>query len=100
MLSLPTETAAGWRPNSQTCDTRKGEDAINLNPLNPSRIVTLTCNSRGLLESSDTRFQSDVDERLGLNHRILVDDRPARLCSPPLGAKTLWRLGAVKGISP
>lgn len=66
------------RPD-QTCDTRKGDDPITLNPQDPTHVATLYCKSDGRLESTDPRFQADIDERLGLNHRILMDDRKACL---------------------
>ncbi len=69
----------GFSPKDQTCDTRKGEDAITLNPLDLAHISTLSCTSAGRLLSSNTQFQSDIDERLGLNHRVLIDDRRALL---------------------
>lgn len=69
----------GSSPQDQTCDTRKGEDTITLNPLDPGHVSTLHCTSGGRLLSSDPRLQKDIDERLGLNHRILVADRKARL---------------------
>jgi hypothetical protein len=31
------------------------------------------------LQSTDRRFQEDVDERLGLNHRILIEERKSAL---------------------
>ncbi len=65
--------------SDQTCDTRKGEDEILLNPLEPAHVSTLYCRSNGRLESTNPRFQEDVDERLGLNHPILVGERKARL---------------------
>lgn len=69
----------GVSPKDQTCDTRKGEDAITLDPLNFEHTSTLYCTSAGLLSSTNPQFQNDIDERLGLNHRILVADRKARL---------------------
>ncbi len=69
----------GFSPKDQTCDTRKSEDAISLNPLDHTHTSTLYCTSDGRLFSTNPQFQSDIDERLGLNHRILVEDRKARL---------------------
>jgi uncharacterized protein (TIGR02646 family) len=68
----------GAPPKDQTCDTRKGEDAITFNPLDLAHTSTLSCTSAGRLLSSNPQFQSDIDDRLGLNHRILIDDRKAR----------------------
>ncbi|MRG92791.1 TIGR02646 family protein [Polyangium spumosum] len=69
----------GSPKNDQTCDTRKGEDAISLNPLDKSHVATLRCGSDGRLESTEPRFQEDIDKRLGLNHPILVSERKAWL---------------------
>ncbi len=44
-----------------------------------AHISTLYCTSAGRLSSTNPQFQSDIDERLGLNHRVLVEDRKARL---------------------
>lgn len=69
----------GSSPKDQTCDTRKGEDAIAFNPLDLTHISTLHCTSAGRLCSTNPQFQNDIDERLGLNHKILIGDREARL---------------------
>lgn len=63
----------------ETCDTRKGELAITLDPLDPSHLATIHCKSSGKLVSSDAQFQRDIDARLNLNHRVLVAERRARL---------------------
>lgn len=65
--------------SDETCDTRKGEDAITLNPLDAAHVSTLRCQSDGRLASTDARFQEDIDQRLGLNHRILTNERKASL---------------------
>jgi uncharacterized protein (TIGR02646 family) len=69
----------GRSPSDQTCDTRKGEEAILLDPLDPTYVATLHCTSAGRLGSTDPRFQADIDERLNLNHRVLVAERKAML---------------------
>jgi uncharacterized protein (TIGR02646 family) len=61
--------------SAHTCDTRKGEQVIALNPLNSAHVATLHCTSIGRLESTNATFQEDIDERLGLNHAILTSDR-------------------------
>lgn len=65
----------GVAPADQTCDTRKGEEAVTLNPCDAAHIATLRCTTRGRLESSNAAFQEDIDERLGLNHGVLMDER-------------------------
>lgn len=69
----------GFPRSAQTCDTRKGESMITLNPLDSAHVVTLFCTSDGRLCSTNGTFQDDIDERLGLNHAILVGDRRAIL---------------------
>lgn len=69
----------GSSPQDQTCDTRKGEDAITFNPLDLAHISTLYCTSAGRLCSTNPQFQDDIDDRLGLNHKTLIGDREARL---------------------
>jgi uncharacterized protein (TIGR02646 family) len=63
----------------QTCDTHKGEEAILLNPLDPAHFATLRCTSAGRLESTDPQLARDIDERLNLNHPILVEERKTKL---------------------
>lgn len=65
----------GAAPSEQTCDTRKGDAEILLNPLDASHMATLRCTSSGRLESTDPRMQSDLDERLGLNVAFLTSER-------------------------
>ncbi len=69
----------GSSAKDQTCDTREGEDAISFNPLDHTHISTLYCTSAGRLCSTNPQFQEDIDDRLGLNHKILIGDREARL---------------------
>jgi len=69
----------GTPKNDQTCDTRKGEDPIASNPLDPAHVATLSCRTDGRLESTDPRFQEDLDRRLGLNHAILLAERKSLL---------------------
>ncbi|MFO0756699.1 MAG: hypothetical protein U0359_09420 [Byssovorax sp.] len=63
----------------QTCDTKKGEHDITLNPQTEAHLATLHCTSSGVLRSTNAQFQEDIDQRLNLNHRILVEDRKASL---------------------
>lgn len=81
----------GVAPAEQTCDTRKGEDEIALDPCNAAHLATLRCSTRGRLESSHAQFQADIDERLGLNHRVLVAERRGVI------QRALARLNATHG---
>ncbi len=69
----------GSSPHRQTCDTRKGKSAIALNPLDPAHIATLRCSSNGILKSTDSHFQEDIEQRLNLNDPILVEDRRVQI---------------------
>jgi uncharacterized protein (TIGR02646 family) len=69
----------GSPPADHTCDTRKGEEEILLNPLDPAHVSTVSCTSAGRLQSTDPRLQKDIDEHLGLNHRVLVEARKVML---------------------
>jgi uncharacterized protein (TIGR02646 family) len=64
---------------AQTCDSRKGKERITLSPLDEAHVRTLRCKSSGELESTDARFQADIDERLGLNVTTLVNERKTQL---------------------
>ncbi|MFO0610570.1 MAG: hypothetical protein U0324_45835 [Polyangiales bacterium] len=91
----------GVAPADQTCDTRKAESVITLNPCDPAHVATLRCSTRGHLTSSNPQFQEDLDVRLGLNHRVLVDARRAVIqralarLNASLGAQE-WSLGAMR----
>ena len=76
--------------SSQTCDSRKGETAITINPMDPVHMATLRCTSAGHLESTNATFQADIDERLGLNHVILVRERKTMLDRALGPLKTLY----------
>jgi len=78
----------GVAPSDQTCDTRKGERLITLDPQNAAHIATLRCRLNGRLRSSDAQLQEDIDDHLGLNHPVLVEDRRAVI------ERALARLGA------
>lgn len=85
----------GSARSEQTCDTRKGEHSIALNPLDPAHVSTLRCTSSGRLESTNPRFQGDIDERLGLNHRILVRNRQATLDRTLSGLRARYSRGPI-----
>lgn len=79
----------------QTCDYRKGDERITINPLTRS-VDAITYLPTGRLLHPDERLQEDIDERLNLNATFLVDARKAarnRLIEglqAKLGGTRLW----------
>ena len=51
----------------QTCDTRKGNKEIKINPQEKSDILTITYTSNGEIKSSNLDYQNDFDDILNLN---------------------------------
>jgi uncharacterized protein (TIGR02646 family) len=65
----------------QHCDTRKGDLDLTYNPANPNHDVEskLAFLGDGTIQSTDTAFDSEINEILNLNERILVKNRKATL---------------------
>lgn len=60
----------------QTCDTRKGNEEIKINPQKNGDILTISYTSNGEIKSSNSDYQKDFDEILNLNDIFsLVEDR-------------------------
>lgn len=71
------DAAARKVPRSeQTCDNRKGDEAITINPLDASVDAVRYLND-GRIQHPIAQLQADIDERLNLNVDFLVDDRLA-----------------------
>ncbi len=60
----------------QTCDYRKGNSPITINPLT-SNIDAIDYLATGRLLHPDRELQEDIDERLNLNASFLMDARKA-----------------------
>ncbi|MBQ5650259.1 MAG: hypothetical protein IIV09_01550, partial [Selenomonadaceae bacterium] len=56
-------------PERQTCDTRKGNQVLNINPQRWQDIDTVSYTSNGDILSSDSAFQADFNDILNLNDR-------------------------------
>ena len=52
----------GSVPERQTCDTRKGNQVLNINPQRRQDIDTVSYTSNGDILSSDNVFQADFDD--------------------------------------
>lgn len=65
----------------QHCDTRKGDLDLTYDPANPNHDVEskLAFLGDGTIQSTDTAFDSEINEILNLNERILVKNRKATL---------------------
>ena len=51
----------------QTCDTRKGNREIKINPQVNSDVLTISYTSNGEIKSSNSDYQKDFDDTLNLN---------------------------------
>lgn len=66
----------------QTCDTRKGNKEIKINPQVNSDILTIRYTSNGEIKSNNSDYQRDFDETLNLNDIFgLVESRKETLNS-------------------
>ena len=71
----------GKPPKLQHCDTRKGNQAISLNPANIEHDVErpLRYNNDGTIGSADPIFDREINEVLNLNLPLLKNNRKAIL---------------------
>lgn len=60
--------------DNQTCDNRKGDAAITINPLDKS-IEAIRYLKDGRLQHPDPSLQEDLEQRLNLNTQFLVEAR-------------------------
>lgn len=63
-------------PHLQTCDNRKRNRAITINPLT-SNVDPIRYLTDGRLAHSDAQLQHDIDDRLNLNVAFLIEGRLA-----------------------
>lgn len=57
----------GFPKERQTCDTRKGNEKLHINPQKVGDILTIFFTRNGEIKSSNSLFQKDLDEVLNLN---------------------------------
>ncbi|MBS3201618.1 HNH endonuclease [Turicibacter bilis] len=64
-----------------TCDTKKQNATLYLNPQNSTHIETISYTPQGIIKSSDSRIDNDLNVHLNLNcyHGYLVTNRKAVL---------------------
>jgi uncharacterized protein (TIGR02646 family) len=61
----------------QTCDTRKGNDKITINPTDKLHIDTIKYGLDGLITSTNPAFEDDINRTLNLNENNLKKRREA-----------------------
>jgi uncharacterized protein (TIGR02646 family) len=54
-----------------TCDARRGNEPIKVNPCNADTLRGITYNSSGRIQSSDPEIDEDINERLNLNSKSI-----------------------------
>ncbi len=57
----------GQKYSLQTCDTRKGNRKLHINPLNPIDMSTIKYNNDGTIHSTDPVYESELHSVLNLN---------------------------------
>lgn len=67
----------GERPNNQTCDTRKGAQALKYNPSRPQDHINqiIKYDGQGKIYSTDKVFSAQINTVLNLNKIRLVSNR-------------------------
>lgn len=62
------------------CDKQKGENDLSFNLFNNQFFTTLSYKSKtGKIESSDARYNSEINDLLNLNNRLLMSNRKSAL---------------------
>ncbi len=67
----------GKEKKFQTCDTRKGDDKITINPTDKLHIDTIKYGLDGLITSTNLAFEVDINKTLNLNENNLKKRREA-----------------------
>ncbi len=61
--------------NKKTCDDRKGDLLLNIDPRNQSHIDTIKYDKKGTISSTNSNFNDDLNITLNLNSATLVSNR-------------------------
>lgn len=65
----------GLDPCQQTCDTRKGNDILTINPQIQRDIETICYQHDGAIVSNNKKYNEDINSTLNLNVQVLKDKR-------------------------
>lgn len=57
------------------CDRRKGEDWMNISPLDSNAMATIGYMTDGTIKSTDSEYDHDINDVLNLNHNLLKGNR-------------------------
>lgn len=69
----------GMPPAHQTCDTRKGNQLLTINPQRDRDISTVYYTKGGKIHSTNDCFDEELNNILNLNYHSLVDNRQKTL---------------------
>lgn len=71
MLAVCSGNRGSGAKENLTCDARRGNDVLTVNPLRPETLRTITYNEKGEISSTDDSIKEDLKERLNLNCKAL-----------------------------
>ena len=71
----------GAKPEAQTCDTKKGEDVLHIDPQKNGDMRTIYYDSQGRIYSGNQQYDDDLNNVLNLNYQYgyLMANRAAAL---------------------
>lgn len=77
MLAVCEGGKPGTAYKTRTCDRRRGNDCLKIDPRDPRHISTLRYDGNGRIISSDPEIDEDINQRLNLNgaNTLLPRDR-------------------------
>ena len=70
MLAVCSGNRGCGNREAMTCDARRGNDSIKVNPCDAETLYGITYTSSGIIKSSDPEIDADINERLNLNSGI------------------------------
>lgn len=62
-------------PEQQTCDVKRGDKLLQIDPRNQNHIDTIKYNKRGIISSNNNAFDDDLNRKLNLNAQALIESR-------------------------
>ncbi len=65
----------GEPPDKQTCDVKKGDKLLHIDPLNDNHINTICYDKKGKVGSNNSEYDDDINNILNLNTVSLMNQR-------------------------
>lgn len=62
-------------PEQQTCDVKRRDKLLQIDPRNQNHIDTIKYNKRGIISSNNNAFDDDLNIKLNLNAQALIESR-------------------------